>query len=74
VRLIVLLWARLRLRLALALTVAGQYLIRLGGRLVERSLADLERAHVGDVKTDWLLLAAVALLLVSLAGWLWLER
>ena len=72
-RRILLLWARMRLRLAFALAVAGKYLLRLGGRIVDRSVVDLERVRVGDVKTNWPLVAAVALLLLLLllAGWLW---
>ena len=70
-RRILLLWARMRLRLAFALTVAGKYLLRLGGRIVDRSVVDLERVRVGDVKTNWPLVAAVALLLLLLDGWLW---
>ena len=70
-RRILLLWARMRLRLAFALAVAGKYLLRVGGRIVDRSVVDLERVRVGDVKTNWPLVAAVALLLLLLAGWLW---
>ena len=70
-RRILLLWARMRLRLAFALAVAGKYLLRLGGCIVDRSVVDLERVLVGDVKTNWPLVAAVALLLLLLAGWLW---
>ena len=70
-RRILLLWALMRLRLAFALAVAGKYLLRLGGRIVDRSVVDLERVRVGDVKTNWPLVAAVALLLLLLAGWLW---
>jgi len=58
--------------MALALTIVGRYLIRLGGRVVDRSVVDLERARVGDVKGDWPLGIASALLLLLLAGCLWL--
>jgi hypothetical protein len=44
--------------------------MRHGGRLVEHSAADLERARSGDVRrVDWVLVAAVVLA-VGMLGWL----
>jgi hypothetical protein len=42
-------------------------LMRIGGRLVEHSAADLERARSGDVgRVDWLLVTAIVLAAVTL--------
>jgi hypothetical protein len=71
VRLILLLWARLRIRLALVLARSGKHLMRFGTDVAERATDDLERASTGDVKADWRLVIAILVAVLVLALSLW---